>query len=72
MLSFALDKHWQHHNVHIEFQNKITEENKHSLRGRQDTFRPKDEYNFINYLGYINYLPLFLAGPIINFNAWIS
>jgi len=46
MLSFAFDKHWQHYQIKIELPGKITKKNKHTLRGRQDTFRPKEEYNW--------------------------
>ncbi|CAI2163199.1 1821_t:CDS:10 [Funneliformis geosporum] len=32
----------------------------------------KEDYNYINFLSYILYTPLFLAGPIISFNNFIS
>ncbi|CAB4473157.1 uncharacterized protein OCT59_028303 [Rhizophagus irregularis] len=32
----------------------------------------KEDYNYINYLSYVLYTPLYLAGPIITFNNFIS
>ena len=29
------------------------------------------EYNFMNYIGYVTYTPLFIAGPIITFNDYL-
>lgn len=39
---------------------------------RQERFRRSQDYNFINYMVYIFYVPLYLAGPISSFNAFIS
>ncbi|KAK9709424.1 glycerol transporter [Basidiobolus ranarum] len=39
---------------------------------RAKTPCPASDYNFIYYLTYILYTPLFLAGPIITFNDFIS
>jgi D-alanyl-lipoteichoic acid acyltransferase DltB (MBOAT superfamily) len=72
MISFALDMHWQYVNKKIEKPGRINESNKHTLRGRSDTFRLAEEYNFYNYMAYVNYFPLYIAGPVISFNAWIS
>ena len=33
---------------------------------------PLQEYNFMNYFAFIVYFPLFITGPIISFNGWIS
>lgn len=34
--------------------------------------RPPEEYSLWNCLGYVFYAPLYLAGPILTFNAYIS
>ncbi|GMM49290.1 O-acyltransferase [Starmerella bacillaris] len=39
---------------------------------RTGTPRPLEEYNFINYVGYCLYLPLYIGGPIITFNDFRS
>jgi hypothetical protein len=33
---------------------------------------PQDQYNLVTYLAYILYAPLYLAGPIITYNAFAS
>ena len=39
---------------------------------RQETDRSVAEYSLLNYLGFIFYAPLYIAGPIMSFNAWQS
>lgn len=39
---------------------------------RVERSRKEHEYTFLNYLGYIYYFPLFLSGPIMTFNAYLS
>jgi D-alanyl-lipoteichoic acid acyltransferase DltB (MBOAT superfamily) len=41
-----------------------------TYRRLQDTSRPPDRYSFVNYLGFVFYAPLAVAGPICSFNAW--
>ncbi|MCJ1381634.1 glycerol transporter [Xylographa soralifera] len=43
-----------------------------SDRERVDTPAPHHDYSFRNYLAYVLYSPLYLAGPIITFNDYIS
>jgi D-alanyl-lipoteichoic acid acyltransferase DltB (MBOAT superfamily) len=40
-------------------------------RDRIDTPAKPDEYNLLNYLAYVLYTPLYLAGPILTFNDFI-
>ncbi|KAI5784840.1 glycerol uptake protein 1 [Pyronema domesticum] len=40
-------------------------------RDRIDTSAKPDEYNLLNYLAYVLYTPLYLAGPILTFNDFI-
>jgi len=39
---------------------------------RTSTPRPEDEYNFVHYLSYCLYCPLYMAGPVLSFNAFAS
>lgn len=43
-----------------------------SYRWRQHTHAPASDYNVAHYLAYLFYVPLYLAGPTITFNAWAS
>lgn len=38
----------------------------------QEKHVPQDQYNLVTYLAYILYAPLYLAGPIITYNAFAS
>ena len=38
----------------------------------EETPRPLDQYNLVNYLSYMLYAPLYTAGPIISFNAFVE
>ncbi len=40
-------------------------------RQRQTAPLPLSDYNFINYIAYVDYAPLLIAGPIITFNDYI-
>ncbi|KAK6465181.1 MBOAT, membrane-bound O-acyltransferase family-domain-containing protein [Scheffersomyces coipomensis] len=40
-------------------------------RQRLEAPLPLGEYNFLNYIAYLTYTPLFIAGPIITFNDYI-
>ncbi|RLV94717.1 Glycerol uptake protein 1 [Spathaspora sp. JA1] len=40
-------------------------------RARLTAPLPIDDYNVLNYIAYISYAPLFIAGPIITFNDYI-
>ena len=43
-----------------------------SERDRIEYSCQKQDYSFLNYLAYVLYSPLYLAGPIISFNYYIS
>ncbi|KAK6204487.1 MBOAT, membrane-bound O-acyltransferase family-domain-containing protein [Scheffersomyces amazonensis] len=71
MLSYALDyleKKRQNGNL-LEKSNS----NLSNLDDRQrlEAPLPISDYNIINYIAYITYTPLFIAGPIITFNDYI-
>ncbi|KAI8057108.1 glycerol transporter [Syncephalis plumigaleata] len=62
MVSFNMDYYWC-------CQNKEQTDNE---RARIQSPRKAHEYNYSNYLAYLFYIPLFLAGPIITFNNFVA
>ena len=67
-ISFGMDYVWA---VHSAPDQSMTE---HHLdyKTRQNTNQPMDRYTFSNFLAYSTYVPLFIGGPIISFNAFVS
>ncbi|CAG8576385.1 1528_t:CDS:10 [Diversispora eburnea] len=59
-------------NDHLEFLRKPKDAIFFTETERIITPCCKEDYNFIYYLSYILYTPLFLAGPIITYNDFIS
>ncbi|CEM06476.1 unnamed protein product [Vitrella brassicaformis CCMP3155] len=43
-----------------------------TLRERERGHRPLSDYHLLGYLAYVVYSPLYLAGPILTYNAFIS
>ena len=41
-------------------------------KARQETVLQDSDYSFLNFVSYVFYSPLYLAGPIVSFNAWRS
>ncbi|ORX46681.1 MBOAT-domain-containing protein [Piromyces finnis] len=73
-ISFNMDYYWclKNKEESKDIESKIVEDDgSKDYRARvKDSLLEKD-YNFLNYLIYILYVPLFLAGPIITFNDFI-
>ena len=67
MISFSMDYYWSLQNKKVN-----TEDEEDEQRRRIATSCQSADYNFINYLCFLLYCPLFLAGPIITFNDFIS
>ncbi|KAL6124755.1 hypothetical protein ACLB2K_077265 [Fragaria x ananassa] len=57
MVSFGYDYHWALQDSRFD----------HEERGVQS-----DKFAFVTYLSYLAYAPLYLAGPILSFNAFAS
>ncbi|KAH9609429.1 hypothetical protein KSS87_023825 [Heliosperma pusillum] len=57
MISFGYDYHWSQQVSHFDQEER-------SLKG--------DSFSYCIYLGYLMYAPLYIAGPIISFNAFVS
>nr|XP_018259356.1 glycerol transporter [Kwoniella dejecticola CBS 10117]OBR81514.1 glycerol transporter [Kwoniella dejecticola CBS 10117] len=64
MVSFGIDYLWSN-------QNDIPNQEVSYYRKRVTTSLPSEDYNFINYLAYCLYPPLYIAGPIMTFNDFV-
>ncbi|KAI9591899.1 MBOAT, membrane-bound O-acyltransferase family-domain-containing protein [Syncephalis fuscata] len=71
MVSFNMDYYWCCQGAYQELD---TNDKGHvdNERSRIQSPRKPHEYNYANYLTYLFYIPLFLAGPIITFNNFIA
>lgn len=75
MVSFGLDLHWQR--LAARGKGKQREDGDYaaataSHRTRCSRPHPHSEYNLSNYLAYVLYPPLFIAGPIMTFNDFTA
>jgi D-alanyl-lipoteichoic acid acyltransferase DltB (MBOAT superfamily) len=71
MISFTMDRNWalkKGNVIRDEYGNPTSKLDK---RQRLEISHVPKDYNFVNYLCYILYAPLFLAGPIISFNDFL-
>ncbi|KAK6911727.1 Membrane bound O-acyl transferase, MBOAT [Dillenia turbinata] len=57
MISFGCDYHWANRGSHFD---------------KKERSLHKDKFSFVTYLCYLLYAPLYIAGPIISFNAFAS
>ncbi|CAN1796342.1 Membrane-bound O-acyltransferase gup1 [Linum perenne] len=83
MISFGYDYHWTNQEFHFDHK-VIDKHQKHIQRchvcksGRmcyqllQERSVQIDKFSFTVYLSYLVYAPLYLAGPIVSFNAFAS
>lgn len=77
MISFGCDYYWAHrssrfdHKKHIQHC-KICSSGKMCYHLLQERGVQLNDYSFIMYLSYLVYAPLYIAGPIISFNAFAS
>ncbi|CAI0434431.1 unnamed protein product [Linum tenue] len=77
MLSFGYDYHWANQQRHFDQRKHI--QRCHTCKSGgicyqllQERSLPIDNFSFSVYLSYLVYAPLYLAGPIISFNAFAS
>ncbi|XP_052730785.1 membrane-bound O-acyltransferase gup1 isoform X2 [Vigna angularis] len=57
MISFGFDYHWTNRDSHFD---------------QEERSLPNDRFGYITYLSYLVYAPLYIAGPILSFNAFAS
>ncbi|CAI9101405.1 OLC1v1038720C1 [Oldenlandia corymbosa var. corymbosa] len=77
MISYGYDYHWAEKHSQLD-QKKHIEQCRTCSSGRtcyyslQERSVPNDYFSFAVYLCYLVYAPLYIAGPIISFNAFAS
>ncbi|KAM6583943.1 hypothetical protein CsatB_010945 [Cannabis sativa] len=77
MISFGYDYHWAHQDSRSNYKKHIQhchicKSGKICYQVLQERSVPDDKFSFNIYLSYLLYAPLYLTGPIINFNAFAS
>ncbi|EEB09156.2 membrane bound O-acyltransferase [Schizosaccharomyces japonicus yFS275] len=75
LISFNLDYYWSlksKETLKTFMASKERSVESLTLRERMELSREQHEYNFFNYILYLFYAPLYLAGPIITFNNFMS
>ncbi|KAK7204414.1 MBOAT, membrane-bound O-acyltransferase family-domain-containing protein [Myxozyma melibiosi] len=70
MISYNYD-YYQSLATPTDIEKKQRDEKEISERDRIDIGPPKHEYNFLTYMSYLVYTPLYIAGPILTFNDYV-
>eukprot|EP00494_Astrolonche_serrata_P031121 UN31390 len=70
-ISFNMDYYWSNKQTPKQ-SDKYDKLSPESYQKRVKTPSLKSDFTFINYFTYVFYVPLYIAGPIIPFNAWMS
>ncbi|KAK9450771.1 MBOAT, membrane-bound O-acyltransferase family-domain-containing protein [Limtongia smithiae] len=70
MISFNFD-YYESVASNTDIEKKQRDEKEITERDRIDIGPPTAEYNFKNYLAYLLYTPLYIAGPILTFNDFM-
>ena len=71
LISYNMDYHWANQSL-ASPRKADASSGDQSERSRIDTSRQISDYSLVNYLAYLLYSPLYLAGPILTFNNFIS
>ncbi|KAM7481876.1 hypothetical protein LguiB_006459 [Lonicera macranthoides] len=77
MISFGYDYHWEDHTSRINLK-KHSQQCNHCSSGKtcylllQERRVPDEKFSFTIYLCYLVYAPLYIAGPVISYNAFAS
>ncbi|KAJ7973973.1 MBOAT (membrane bound O-acyl transferase) family protein [Quillaja saponaria] len=77
MISFGYDYHWAHQDSHFDQKKHlqrcyICKSGKTCYKFLQESPLQDDKFAFKIYLCYLVYAPLYIAGPILTFNAFAS
>lgn len=77
MISFGYDYHWARQDPLFDQQKHIQrchtcKSGKTCYRLLQERSVQKEKFSFSIYLAYLVYAPVYIAGPIISFNAFVS
>ncbi|KAG0165225.1 glycerol transporter [Apophysomyces sp. BC1015] len=69
LISYNMDYYWQftqHHDVSDRSEAPLTNKDRITMS------RIETDYNYLNFLCYVFYIPLYLCGPIVTFNDFMS
>ncbi|XP_057544578.1 membrane-bound O-acyltransferase gup1 isoform X2 [Amaranthus tricolor] len=77
MLSYGYDYHWAQKDTHFDKEKhirhcSICKSGRTCYLFLQERSLEEDKYSYVLYLCYLSYAPLYIAGPIISFNAFAS
>ncbi|TKY50845.1 putative membrane-bound O-acyltransferase [Spatholobus suberectus] len=77
MISFGFDFHWTNQDSHFDQEKHyqrchICKSGKSCYQVLQERSLHNDKFGYITYLCYLVYAPLYIAGPILSFNAFAS
>ncbi|KAG8649557.1 membrane-bound O-acyltransferase gup1 isoform X2 [Manihot esculenta] len=77
MISFGYDYHWANLDTHFDQKRHLQrcdtcKSGKTCYQFLQERSGSNDNLSFIIYISYLVYAPLYIAGPIISFNAYVS
>lgn len=72
LVSYNMDYYWQCKKSRSQYHNVMGSDEFLSDKERIDVPCHTEDYNFFNFLTYILYTPLYICGPIITFNNFIS
>ncbi|GAU14815.1 hypothetical protein TSUD_50270 [Trifolium subterraneum] len=77
MISFGLDYHWTNQDSHFDQEKHcqrchICKSGNTCYQALQERSLPINKFGYVVYLSYLVYAPLYIAGPIVSFNAFAS
>ncbi|KAJ4840455.1 hypothetical protein Tsubulata_023025, partial [Turnera subulata] len=77
MISFGYDYHWAHRDSRFDHEKhtqrcRICQSGKTCYQVLQEKSLQSDKFSFSIYLSYLIYAPLYIAGPIMSFNAFAA
>uniref|UniRef100_A0A6P3ZL39 putative membrane-bound O-acyltransferase C24H6.01c isoform X1 n=1 Tax=Ziziphus jujuba TaxID=326968 RepID=A0A6P3ZL39_ZIZJJ len=77
MISFGYDYHWANQASRFDYEKHtqrchICKSGKTCYQVLQERSVPNDKFSFSVYLSYLVYAPIYVAGPILSFNAFAS
>ncbi|KAE9615383.1 putative membrane bound O-acyl transferase, MBOAT [Lupinus albus] len=77
MISFGFDYHWTNQDSHFDHEKHyqrchICKSGKSCYQILQERSLQSDKFRYTTYLCYLVYAPLYIAGPVLSFNAFAS
>lgn len=74
LIAFNMDYYWMRNSANKKTLPLVNdeEEDKSKAKDIVSTSHGEEDYSYWNFLAYITYLPLYIAGPILGFNAFLA